>query len=318
MNKNFNVKNQLFVLLVLLSTFSLVHAQEQINGSMPFQNDPTKEYSIFIPSNYIEGESIPAFLALHPFNTSRWNGQTWCEELADFAETNGVFLICPDGGVDGKIDDPIDTAFTSFLLDSVFIWYDIDETKVYATGFSWGGKTTYTYGLNHIEKFAGLMPIGAAITIGEISGIESNINDIPVYIVHGSLDSPNVRYYPLLSAMEDNGACVESNLLPGVGHTIDFANQVEILTEAYSFLKENECSITSIEEEVFQPAILTTSIVERGQTITLQISENSTWEVFTVDGQMVLNGQTAQMFIELTRGLYFVRVGRQTQMFTVY
>jgi len=93
----------------IFALFGVLHAQEQINESMPFQNDPDKDYSIFIPSNYEEGEPIPAFVALHPFNTNRWNGQTWCEELADFAEANGVFLICPDGGVDGKIDDiPMD------------------------------------------------------------------------------------------------------------------------------------------------------------------------------------------------------------------
>ena len=313
------MRNQIFVLFAILSTFGLVNAQEQINESMPFQSDPEKEYSIFIPSNYEEGESIPAFLALHPFNTSRWNGQTWCEELADFAEFNGVMLICPDGGADGKIDDSIDTAFTSFLLDSAFIWYDIDETKLYATGFSWGGKTTYTYGLNHIEKFAGLMPIGAAISIGEISGIASNAEDIPVYIVHGSLDSPNARYYPFLTAMEDNGACVEGNLLSGVGHTIDFANQVEILTEAYEYLQDNACVITSIDEEVnILNPILPYSMLGNGEIIELNVQSNSNWEVFSFDGQIVMKGNEPEIVINMTSGIYIIRSGKQSQVFSVY
>ena len=313
------MRNQIFILVVLLSTFGLVNAQEQINESMPFQSDSEKEYSIFIPSNYSEGELIPAFLALHPFNTSRWNGQTWCEELANFAESNGVMLICPDGGADGKIDDAIDTAFTSFLLDSAFIWYDIDETKLYATGFSWGGKTTYTYGLNHIEKFAGLMPIGAAISIAEINGIESNAEDVPVYIVHGSLDNPNSRFYPFLEAMENNGACVESNLLSGVGHTIDFANQVEILTEAYEYLQENECVTTSIEEEDTNPiAILPYSILSNGETIKLNLPSNSNWEVYTFDGQIVKKGNSPEIVIYMSSGIYFIRSGKQSQVFSVY
>jgi predicted esterase len=291
----------------------------QINESMPFQSDPAKEYSIFIPSDYTEGDPIPAFLALHPLNTSRWNGQTWCEELADFAEFNGVMLICPDGGPDGKIDDAIDTAFTTFLLDSAFIWYDIDKTKLYATGFSWGGKTTYTYGLNHIEKFAGLMPIGAAITIGEINGIDANADDVPVYIVHGSLDSPNTRYYPLLSSMEDNGACVESNLLSGVGHTIDFANQVEILTEAYDYLKDNECVSTSVEEEDSNTnSILPYTLIKNGETIILDISSNSTWEVYTFDGQKVQSGNEREIVIQMTSGIYIIRSGQQSQVFSVF
>lgn len=313
------MRNQIFILLVLLSTFGLVNAQEQINESMPFQSDPAKDYSIFIPSNYTEGEPIPAFLALHPLNTSRWNGQTWCEELADFAEFNGVMLICPDGGVDGKIDDAIDTAFTSFLLDSAFIWYDIDETKLYATGFSWGGKTTYTYGLNHIEKFAGLMPIGAAISIGEINGISANAEDIPVYIVHGSLDSPNARYYPFLEAMEDNGACVEGNLLPGVGHTIDFANQVEILTAAYEYLQDNACVTTATaDEEITIKPILSFSLVENGQMVNLNLPKDSSWEVYAFDGQKIMQGTKSEIVISMGSGIYVIRSGKQSQLFTVY
>ena len=188
--------NRYFIAFVILMfVVGIAIGQEQINDSMPFQSDPDKKYSLFIPSAYDEDNSIPAFLALHPLNTNRWNAETWCEELSDFAEENGVILVCPDGGEDGKIDDPIDTAFTSFLLDSAFIWYNIDETKLYATGFSWGGKTTYTYGLNHIEKFAGLLPIGAAISVGEIDGIADQAEGVPVYIVHGSLDNPNTRYW---------------------------------------------------------------------------------------------------------------------------
>lgn len=313
------MKKQLCIFFLSIFACGLISAQEQINESMPFQTDPDKKYSIFIPSNYTEGEEIPAFLALHPFNTSRWDAQTWCEELADFAEANGVFLICPDGGADGKIDDPIDTAFTSFLLDSAFIWYDIDETKLYATGFSWGGKTTYTYGLNHIEKFAGLMPIGAAISIGEISGIEENAEDIPVYIVHGSLDNPNSRFYPLRDAMEENGACVESNLLSGVGHTIDFNNQVEILTDAYNYLQDNACTTTSTEEEkIMDKSILPYTMISHNQTVDLNIQLKERWEVYSVDGILIKSGDKSQLVMDMTRGIFIIRSGKQSQLFTVF
>ena len=219
---------------------------------------------------------------------------------------------------DGKIDDPIDTAFTSFLLDSAFIWYDIDPTKLYAIGFSWGGKTTYTYGLNHIEKFAGLLPIGAAIAINEIEDIQQNAQDIPVYIVHGSLDSPNIRYFPLLDAMEDNGACVESNLLSGVGHTIDFANQVEILTEAYTFLQDNACTVTSTEEEIEDAqSILPFTSLQSGQAVQLNLKGDESWEVYSFDGQLIKIGKGSEMVADMTPGIFILRSGKQSEMFSV-
>ncbi|MDF1696559.1 MAG: hypothetical protein P1U56_12030 [Saprospiraceae bacterium] len=306
-----------FILFVFIT--GIASGQEQINESMPFQSDPNKKYSLFIPSNYEEGVPVTAFLALHPFNTSRWNGETWCEELADFAESNGVFLICPDGGVDGKIDDAIDTAFTSFLLDSVFQWYDIDETQLYATGFSWGGKTTYTYGLNHIEKFAGLMPIGAAISIGEINGIAQNAQDVPVYIIHGSFDNPNIRYYPLLQAMNENEACVESILLDGVGHTIDFEDQVEILTNGYNYLKNNACSSTSTNEQVInQTPILSHTWISQNDEVEINSNGDVSWQIFTLEGKKIRQGIETSTVMDLTNGTYIIRLGQQSQLFTVH
>ena len=303
------------ILFVLSTTLS---SQTQINESMEFQTDPSKDYSIVVPSSYVEGETIAAFLALHPFNTDRWNGETWCDELADFAEANNVILVCPDGGADGKIDDPIDTAFTSFLLDSAFQWYDIDPAKLYAVGFSWGGKTTYTYGLNHIDKFAGLLPIGAAISASEVNGISQNIEGKPVYVVHGSLDSPNSRFFPLVEAMESNGACLESNLLQGVGHTIDFDNQVEILTAAYTYLKNNSCTTTSTNQIIEESInILSHSAIKRGESIDIN-KEGQTWTIYSVDGRVMKTGSSSSIVMDFISGYYIIEVDSETQRFKVY
>lgn len=303
-------------IFLILST--VLSSQIQINESMEFQTDPSKDYSIVVPSSYVEGEPIAAFLALHPFNTARWNGETWCEELAEFAEANDVILVCPDGGADGKIDDPIDTSFTSFLLDSAFQWYDIDPTKLYAIGFSWGGKTTYTYGLNHIDKFAGLLPIGAAISASEVNGISQNIEGKPVYVVHGSLDTPNSRFFPLVEAMESNGACVETNLLQGVGHTIDFDNQLEILTDAYTYLKNNNCTTTSTSQILKESNnILRHNAIKIGESIDISI-EGRKWTIYSVDGRVMKTGSSSSIVMDLISGYYIIEVDSETQRFKIY
>jgi len=305
-------------LIVLIGFSAIVFSQTQINESVSFQSDNSKDYSLVIPSSYEEGVPTAAFLALHPWNTSKWNGETWCEELSDFAEANNVILVCPDGGADGKIDDPIDTAFTSFILDFAFQWYDIDPEKLYAIGFSWGGKTTYTYGLNHIDKFAGLLPIGAAISANDVNSISQNIDGKPVYVVHGSLDSPNSRYYPLVDAMESNGACVESNLLQGIGHTIDFDNQLEILTAAYDYLKDNACTTTSI-SSVNQESIdiLEYNTIKRGGIVNLNVENGESWYVLTTGGKMVNQGKGQTINVDLPFGFYIIQSGNRSQKFTV-
>ena len=223
-----------------------IYAQERIDGTVSFQSDPAKQYSIYVPSSYQESTPNKLMLGLHPFNTNRWNSISWCDTLIAFAEANDLLLFCPDGGADGKVDDPIDTAFTTVMLDSMLDWYTVDESKIFAMGFSWGGRTTYSYGLNHHERFAGFLPIGAAVNgTDEVDGVLDNAEGLPFYIVHGSFDNPNIRFHPVRNALNDAEACVETELMTGVGHTIDFPNRNAILTQAFEWIDSVSCGITS-------------------------------------------------------------------------
>jgi len=232
--------------IYLITIFFFIHfqanAQTRIDSTFDFQNDPAKNFSIYIPSSYNELEPAKMMVALHPWNTARWDSESWCDTLIVFAETNDLFLICPDGGADGQISDSIDTAFTTLLIDEMQNWYNIDSSSIFLMGFSWGGQVTYSYGLNNVEKFKGFMPIGAAINgITEFSNVISNANNQRFYAVHGSLDSPNSTLYPALDSLQSYNACVNSNLVLMTGHTIDFANRNEILSEAFTWLDTVSC-----------------------------------------------------------------------------
>jgi|GEM_PF-224582 len=226
-----------FTLISLLVLCVNSQGQERIDSTLNFQTNPAKQFSIYIPSTYEAETPAKLMLGLHPLNVNRWNSVSWCDTLLAFAEANNLLLLCPDGGVDGKVDDPIDVDFTSFLLEEIQTWYSIDTNKIFATGFSWGGRTTYSYGLANPETFAGLMPIGAAVTGTEqVDNVLINAADEPIYVIHGSSDSPNTRYYPILEAIENNGAIVNTLLMDGVGHTIDFPNRNSTLTDGFLWL----------------------------------------------------------------------------------
>jgi len=243
------MKNILTLSLFLIFTFVSV-AQETIDSGFAFDTDPNKLYSLYIPSSYNASEENSLMLALHPFNTNRWDAKAWRDTLIVFAEANDLILVCPDGGVDGKVDSPIDTAFTTTLLDSMAMWYNIDAQQQYVMGFSWGAKTSYTYGLRRTDKFSGYLIIGAAVEINEVTGIVENAKDESFFLVHGANDSPNTRFTPLLNALSTNEACVESRLMSGVGHTIDLPNRNAILTEAFQWIVSNNCQFSSTEETI--------------------------------------------------------------------
>ena len=229
---------------LLFACLSLASAQVRIDGTFAFQSDTAKKYSLYIPSSYAPGVDHRLMVAFHPFNTSVWTAKSWCDTLTTFAEANGLLMACPDGGADGQVDDPIDTAFTTALLDSVRTWYNIDPEKTYVMGFSWGARTAYTYGLLRPGVFNGYLPIGAAITnLNEVNPtMVQNSAGKPVYIVHGSSDSPNTRFYPVRDALIGAGAIVDWLLMSGVGHTINFPNRNAILGVAFHWIDSVNCA----------------------------------------------------------------------------
>lgn len=242
----------------------VVSAQDLIDGTYDFQTDSAKKYTLFIPSSYDENQPQDLMLALHPLNTNRWDAHSWCDTLSTFAEANQLLLVCPDGGPDGAIDDPIDTAFTSFLLDEVEKNYNVNSEQVYVIGFSWGGKTVYTYGLTHADRFEGFLVVGAAVVSSEVSPIAGLAQNKKFYIVHGSNDNPSTRFIPIVQLLEPEH-CVETNLLQGVGHTIDFPNRNQILSEAYDYLKTESCKVVSGSKDIqVEKRYLEQSVYRRG------------------------------------------------------
>lgn len=281
------------ILSAAIAVSTLSGAQIRVDGNFPFQSDPAKQYSLYIPSGYSPTTPHRLMLGLHPFNTSTWNSVSWCDTLVDFAEANNLILACPDGGIDGKVDDPIDTAFTSALLDSVEAWYNIDTDKVYAMGFSWGGKTTYTYGLSHVWRFGGFIPIGAAINgTSEVTGIIQQALSKPFFIVHGANDAPGSRFYPIRSALIMNGAIVEDTLMPGIGHTINFPNRNQILGMAYHWVDSVNCASlpTSVAEPLKKDAILAYPNPSGGLLLLDNIPEMALYTISDLNGRTVLRG----------------------------
>lgn len=226
-----------FYLLLAILVGGSLSAQQRIDSSFAFQTNPAKKYSIYVPSTYNSSRPHQMMIGFHPFNTSRWNAESWCDTLIKFSESNNLILVCPDGGTNGRIDDQIDYDFTEELVDSMQLWYNIDMERVYGIGFSVGGKAVYEFGLDHMDLFGGLIPIGPAITgSGFVSSTIHNSGREAFYLINGANDLPNSRFFPMATALGAHCAILDSSLLAGVGHTIDFPNRNQILGDAYYWI----------------------------------------------------------------------------------
>lgn len=244
----------LIIAMLLATPTRSVQAQTRIDSSFEFEG-AAKPYSIYVPSGYSAEVPSKMVLAFHPFHQVWGNAGTWCDILTDFAEMNNLLLVCPDGGPDLRIDDAIDTAFSAALLDSTATWYNVNADKRFIVAFSWGARAAYNWGLDHADWFAGYMTIGAFINGAAVTPTQlANSENKPFYIMHGDADGTapiNVGFHPIRNALANAGALVESRILAGVGHTINFPDRDAILTTAFNWLDSTSTGLSvAIEEDV--------------------------------------------------------------------
>ncbi len=247
-----------FICLIFATGLTLpvqsTQAQTRVDSSFAFQIDPAKKFALYVPSGYQDGIENKAILALHPLHAVWGNSKTWCDILTAFAEENNLLMICPDGGADARIDDPIDVAFTTALLDSLRAWHTVDEDKTFILGFSWGARAAYTYGLANPDVFAGSITIGAFIngTAQVGPGLLANAANKPFYIMHGDSDAlVNLQtgFFPIRDALQDAGAFVNSLILENVDHTINFPNRDQLLSDAFSWVDSISTAVAQLDVE---------------------------------------------------------------------
>ena len=304
----------LFTFTILCLVFSLF-AQESIDGSFDVQ-DQEKTYSIYVPSSYDSNTPQALMIGFHPLNVNRWDSESWRDTLISFAETNNLLLACPDGGPDGRVDDAIDTTFTTILLDSLSTWYNIDQANQYAIGFSVGARASYTYSMNHPGTFKGVIPIGAAINgTQEFNNVIDNADRMTYYILHGSNDSPSVRYTPVLTAFDILDVCYETQFLAGVGHTIDFPNRNAILSEAFAFVQDDlACQTSSSENVAFTSSIEIYPNPIQNNTIQIIGAgdiEVERYELFDISGKLIYQQAGSQSELRtnaLTNGVFILKI----------
>ena len=314
--------SQLIVLILGLVFLPGLIAQQKIDGSFSLNGAAPQKYSLYLASGFKPGGN--AVLAFHALNTARWDSRSWRDTLIVFAEQNGLLLICPDGGPDGRVNDEEDTTFTSVLLDSVSLWYPFRKDLLVAMGFSWGGLTTYTYGLSHPEKFKGLIPIGAAINgDAEIKDLAVNANSKNIYLIHGSQDIPQTRYYPALQTFAKSSACLEDTLMAGIGHTIDFPRRNQILSSAYQWVLNNQCNVTGIDHpsNTEKSVDFKLSYFQQKLLVEIMNEEGSPLRIYDLNGKliesMLPNKGSNTYDLNFKSGLYLAQYKGKTIQFLV-
>jgi predicted esterase len=150
------------------------------------------ELHVFVPRTYVETRPTPLILSFHG---TGGNGASALPGWRDVAEENGMLLLAPSeaGKNEGYAWDERERDSVLAALRWMRRHYDVDENRIYATGFSRGGHLTWDLALRHPGIFAAIAPMCGSprCTIGKAQNNTrylENLAGTPIRDLQGAKD----------------------------------------------------------------------------------------------------------------------------------
>lgn len=161
-----------------------------------------RSYILYIPNSYTGDTPVPLVFNFHGY-TSNANEQMWYGDFRPIADTAGFLLVHPQGTsfqgsthwnvggwtVGSTVDD---VGFTEAMIDELAVNYNIDLSRVYATGMSNGGFMSFLLACQLSDKIAAVASVTGSMTPETYDNCTPE-HPTPVLQIHGNLD-PVVPY----------------------------------------------------------------------------------------------------------------------------
>ncbi|MCD6177610.1 MAG: PDZ domain-containing protein [Candidatus Cloacimonetes bacterium] len=232
-------------------------------------------YVVYIPKDYECNNRTPLVIYLHGGVSTKDFHETpieYAEQnyFTEYAKRNNWIVVYPMGNKDTAWWNLTGINNLKTQIRKLKSHYNIDDNRIYISGFSDGGSGSYHLALNAPDDFAAFYPLNGMISVG------SAVTQIPVYL-------PNLRNRFVYAVNTDEDGLypakamrnfiklsleADANLLYkeywGFGHTFEYA------AEELPILFENMKTKT---RNIFSPEIYwETSMLEYGKCDWLQIT----------------------------------------------
>ncbi|GMW03032.1 MAG: phospholipase [Candidatus Hydrogenedentota bacterium] len=176
-------------------------------------------YSVYVPRDYSPEKEWPLVIFLHGMGERGSDGLLQTEVGIGRAIRRNperfhcivAMPQCPVTSVWPNRHDVIQAALDQSLVD-----YSIDKNRIYLTGLSMGGYGTWSFGAEHPEYFAALLPVCG----GGDPAKAASLATIPIRVYHGASDSVVApeKSREMVDAVKAAGGKIEYTEYPGVDH----------------------------------------------------------------------------------------------------
>ncbi|KAI6780733.1 uncharacterized protein J7T54_001041 [Emericellopsis cladophorae] len=148
-------------------------------------NGKNRQYTLQVPANYNPKKEHKLVIAYHWLNGNMGavvNGQYY--GLQPLSEGTTIF-VAPNGLNAGWANEEgEDIAFTDKILQTVQDSLCVDESNIFATGWSYGGAMSFSAACSRPDVFKAIAVISGA----QLSGCNGGNTPVPYLGIHGSAD----------------------------------------------------------------------------------------------------------------------------------
>lgn len=191
-----SMNNYLLFALLFLFTANL-SGQENIRASL-IHDGETRDFMLHVPTNYQEGDQLPLVINMHGFN-SNMGQQRILSEFNPISDAENFLVVYPQGLYRLTAYGPgrhwnsywgtnvDDVGFISHLIDYLHLTYNVDLSRVYATGMSNGGFMSYHLACELSDRIAAIASVTGTMSHEEIANCQPE-RTMPVMEIHGTWD----------------------------------------------------------------------------------------------------------------------------------
>lgn len=153
-----------------------------------------RDYYLHIPSGLKEcADALPLVIALHG-GGGKGSGMNILTNLNEVSDRHGFIVCCPEGvkhhwndGRSVSENGLDDVAFVRDLLDGLSASYNVDRSRVYATGISNGGFLSQRLACSLPGSIAAVASVAASVAV-ELDSICHNDRPVPIMFILGTAD----------------------------------------------------------------------------------------------------------------------------------
>lgn len=159
-----------------------------IEGSDPGSNTDDLPYRLFVPTHYDPTKKYPLVYFFHGQGEHGTNNQSQLDGIpdplvfvtAENREKHPAFMLAPQTPVKTWVDT-LRREQKEELLQQILSEYNIDPDRIYVTGISLGGNSTWDFVNRNSGQIAAMAPVCGW-------GPNHNIQGIPVWALHAGND----------------------------------------------------------------------------------------------------------------------------------